>query len=303
MATTTPTTRHFLTFGSIACWSMLAAADRCPGADCPVATAKIAAWNIKGIPPITDARVPAIARGISILNADLIALLEVRPNNKIGPIIRHLRRCGRDYDYYLPPCNSEFGMAILHKRHVAVAGVHLIPGSSACNRQRARKAVAANVKIGQFDFIFVVIHPQAGPTPTARALRTRQAAAVARYIKLAIQGDEKDVLVVGDYNMVPPKARRQRDAVNFAALNPANTLRILSNEKLTEPASYVLLGRPLLMLDGYAISRCHTQEYVERSLRIVRMDRLMKMRPPKYSRQVSDHFPLMAKFDISTDDD
>ena len=67
--------------------------------------------------------------------------------------------------------------------------------------------------------------------------------------------------------------------------------------------TYLLLGRPMLHLDGYAIARDHTREYVEGSLRVVRLDRRMGMRPPQYSSKVSDHFPMMATFDIREDDD
>ena len=55
--------------------------------------------------------------------------------------------------------------------------------------------------------------------------------------------------------------------------------------------------------DGYAITTGRTQEYVQGSLAVVRVDRAMGKSLQRFRTDVSDHLPLAATFRIDTDDD
>ncbi len=275
-------------------------------------TATIAAWNLGGFDPIPDARVQRHVRAIRNINPDVILLTEVNPDSVATDIRNQLT------GYSVQILNQSAGqnIAILFKDTVAVSNVQLIPGSDD-NNNRLRRALAANVRVGQFDFILIGVHMKASRPAddrTAQPTRTRQARTIANFIRRETRGVEKDVLVIGDYNMIPGE-----DNVNFSAMSPGRGrnefLRYISTESLSGQTSHISRcnGNQVRgnLLDGFAISRGFTREYVARSLRIISFndtsifasDTGTPFNCTTYRGFVSDHFPLVATFQINRDDD
>lgn len=270
----------------------------------------IAAWNIGGAEAIPADRVERIARVIQRIDPHVIVLSEVNPVDVADQIVTELESLGVTYiNADVPPQNSTVvqHIAILHKPGVNVSNVRLIPGSDLAEEERSRKAVAADVRIRRFDFVLIGVHLKSGREEPDREQRTRQAEVLASFIDQVTSDDEKDVLVVGDYNMIPRIGNRRNDEDNFLAMNPNNFLRFITSES-------PILGRrtrfsrcnPLTgnQLDGFAISRVQTRrEYRAGSIRVPTFSNLGS-NCAAFIRDVSDHLPLIARFRTGlTDDD
>jgi endonuclease/exonuclease/phosphatase family metal-dependent hydrolase len=267
-------------------------------------TARIAAWNILGVDPIPPARINRIARTIRRINPDLIVLSEVNPNDAPSQIVQQL---GAPFQ---PPIILQQNdpvvqnLAIIHKSDVTVSGARLLPGTDLSEEPRSRKALQANVRIRNFDFVLIGVHLKSGRSNSDRAKRTRQCLAISNHLSQFIAGSEKDVLVLGDYNMIPRSGNQKNDADNFHELNAINHLRFVSSEELNGQTSHISGCNPLRgnLLDGFAISREHTGEYREGSLRMPSFGQFGHD-CRSFKRDVSDHRPLVARFRVTTDDD
>ncbi len=269
-------------------------------------TATVACWNIKGIPSITDARAERIATGLSYIDAEIIVLSEVLPHEKFQAVVDLLNEWGSDYQLIMPTGAEQpddMKIAILFKQGVTVTDAGIIPGSN-LNNPNCRNAVRAKVKIGQFDFFLIGVHLKSSRSAQDRRERSAQCAAIAAWIDQHDNGPEQDFLVVGDYNMIPKRSGHPRhDQENFEKLNPDGKLEFISSIDLADQGTHISGGRIGNLLDGYAVSAEHTQEYIDGSLRIFPLHRAMRYTLKGYSLQVSDHLPLIARFDIADEDD
>ena len=266
----------------------------------------IAGWNILGVDPIPDDRIGRIAGVIRTINPDLIVLTEVNDNEVPRKIVEAL---GSNYQ---PPVilrqNAEVvqNIAFVFKTGVSVTDAQLIEGTDLAEESRSRKALTAKVRIGQFDFVLIGVHLKSSRDNTSRRQRSRQATAIANFISQATAGNEKDVLVIGDYNMIPRSGNMANDEVNFFAMSSNNFLRFVSSDSLLGQTSHIQRCSPSLrgnLLDGYAISRQHTRrEYVAGSTRLIPFAEL-QTNCAAFLRDVSDHFPVVSQFRVNRDDD
>jgi endonuclease/exonuclease/phosphatase family metal-dependent hydrolase len=276
--------------------------------------ATIAAWNIEGFTPIDDAKARRLARVIGNLQPDVILLTEVNPNSVVNEISGDLN----GYRATILNQTASQNIAILSKNAVTITNVQLIPGSDDGN-PRLRKALAANIRVGQFDFILIGVHMKAGRpkrgSSNPQPVRTRQAQAIEFFIRrqLAAPNRERDVLLVGDYNMIPGQ-----DNVNFAAISPGASnnefLRFISSELGVDAFSHINMcteeGAEGNLLDGFAISRRFTREFIPNTLAILDFDnqifgtrRNRELDCEEYRDRLSDHLPLVAFFRTTQDDD
>ena len=261
-------------------------------------TAVIAGWNLKGFTAIPDDRIERLAQAIVDIDAEVIALSEVNPDGAVDKLILELSRLGEGYQGQIIDQTSIQNVAILYKAGVYVGNAGLVIGSDDGN-SGLRMALTADVRVGQFDFKILVLHLKSGRSGSNRATRTRQNEVLADFIETATAGDEKDVLVLGDYNMIPVD-----DAANFDAMSPAGFMRFISSEDLTGQFTHIGSGgTPGNLLDGYAVSTNHTQEYIEGSLAILPMHRILGISLADYESDFSDHLPVVARFRITADDD
>lgn len=267
-------------------------------------TAVVAAWNIKAMPsPISSARAERIAHGIAFLDPEVILLTEVREGPIINDIVSQLNTFGSEYDFKMPAQSAALKIAIVFKKGVTVSGVELIDGTD-LGKPGYRQALKADVKIGNFDFILIGVHLKSGRGGSQRDDRTEQAKLIAAFVKSATSGAEKDVLIVGDYNMIPPQGSTTHDEENFEAMDPDGFLQFVSSEDLVGQGSHLHNdGTPGNLLDGYAISFDHTNEYLDGSLRLFPLYKTLRMAPSTHVRRVSDHLPLTARFDVVVEDD
>ncbi len=270
-------------------------------------TARVVGWNIKGVDEIPKARAERIAKIIKeIIKPDLIVLTEVNPNSTVDKIVAKL---GSDYKGVIleqKPTTIQ-NIAFVYKSNVAVTDVQLIKGSDLAEEERSREALAAKVKIGNFDFILIGVHLKSSRDKKEREMRTRQCKVIAKFIKEQTKGKEKDVLVIGDYNMIPREdVLTPNDEENFNAMSD-NFLRFVSTDFLKGQASHISKCEPFTgnLLDGFAITKKFTEvEYIAKSTKLLPGAELWNGDCKSYNRNVSDHFPVVSEFNVGlTDDD
>lgn len=283
--------------------------------------ARIAAWNQQGVefpggdtPPVPVHKAAQLRAALAAINADVIAMSEVNSRADMDEVVATPLANGVRYKVNMDDNQSvPQKIAVLFKDRpdISVTNRRAIPGSDDNQPGRLRDAFAFDVKIRNFDFLLIAVHLKSGRGNAERATRSRQAAKIAAFIKHEVDTNpEKDVLVLGDYNMVPGQ-----DAVNFAKLSPgpANNefLRYISDEVPGHPPSHIQTctnqtsfeGNPL---DGFGISKTHTHEFTG-FVRVLPLHTTLA--PPNrgcfnYKRFVSDHLPVVARFRVSgTDDD
>ena len=264
------------------------------------ATATVVAWNFSGFEAIPATRQALLARVLLDLDAEVVAAVEVNPDDAIHDVAARLTELGTCYDARILDQTARQNVGLLFKCGVQVTNPRLIPGSDDGNAS-LRRAFAVDVRVGQFDFLMLVLHLKAGRTSSDRAIRDRQVQPIASFLAAELAGGERDVLVVGDYNMIPGA-----DSSNFNGLNSGNLLRFISSEDLAGQFSHLAEGGSCddgNLLDGFAVAQTHTTEYIEASLRIYPTHRVLGMSLCAFREDVSDHLPLMARFRILADDD
>ncbi len=259
--------------------------------------ANITAWNLSGFSPIPRQRAEIFANAITYLDPEVIVLVEVNPDFMAAEIASEIiDRTGICYKRAILDQTANQNIAVLCKHNVQLSNPRFIPGSDN-NNSHLRSAFAVDVEIGEFDFILISLHMKAGRSNSDRQIRDNQAQAIANFIQTATAGgNERDVLIVGDYNMITGQ-----DQSNFDNMNPGNFLNFIS-DSLTG-FSHIGSHGPGNLLDGYAISREHTSEYITGSLQIIDMHQILGLSLTDYRNTVSDHLPLDAVFRISEDDD
>ena len=259
-------------------------------------TANIAAWNIAGFDAIPTHKSKIFANAISYIDPEVIALVEVNPDSIADNIVSELKSIGICYDKAMLKQSAEQNIAVLYKCDVQLTNPRLIDDSDNNNRY-LRKAFAADVRIGSFDFILIVLHLKAGRGGIARSVRDDQARTIASFIQSETQNEEKDVLIVGDYNMIPID-----DQSNFSNMNPDNYLLFVSDE-LSDQHTHISSSGPGNLLDGYAISNEHTIEHIKGSIRTIKLYEILDKAVMDYRENISDHLPVEASFRIIEDDD
>ena len=261
-------------------------------------TARIAAWNLNGSSGIPQDQAEGQAKALAILDAEILALVEINSSSRVETLINKLADTGVCYEKKTVNQIAGQDITVIHKCDVSVENPRLVPDSDD-GKGHLPRALAVDAQVGEFDFLLIAVHLQAGRGSPQRATRDRQTQAIARFIRRETDGQaEKDVLLVGDYNMIPGQ-----DISNFHNLSPSGFLDFISSHDLRAASSHISSSGAGNLLDGYAITAGRTKEYVEGSLAVVRVDRAMGKSLQRFRIDVSDHLPLAATFRIDTDDD
>lgn len=262
-------------------------------------TARIATWNLGGFFAIPVDKLDRIVEGLQLLNADLVILPELNPIRHGETIAARLSEapgaCFRAAVPDQPRAPQEIGLVF--KCSVTVTNAGLLAGSD-LRRQGYRNAAIADVRIGEFDFVVVGLHLKAGRGLDDRARRSEQAAFISGFVQGVLRSGENDVLIIGDYNMIPGE-----DDKNFDIMNADGSLRFVSSEALADSFTHISGGTPGSLLDGYAFTNVDPAEYRDGSVAIVAMHERLGLSLAQYAAQVTDHLPVLAEFDVSVDHD
>lgn len=266
-------------------------------------TAGIAAWNLSTYEHLSDERIELQAKGLSLLDAELVTLVEIKDEDHIRDITAHLSNGELQYNYAFiaqnpPSGNANHGpmhIGVIYKNGVEVNNVELLAGSDLGDSGN-RRAFLCDVVIGKFSFKLIGVHLKSGRDLENQRIRDEQCKIIGNYITnlRGINDRNPDVLLMGDFNMIPGQ-----DISNFHFLGGDDVMDFVSSWDLQERFSHILPSGRENLLDGFAISKRYSTEYIKGSLRLFPMHWTMEMGQAKYRDQVSDHLPFVAHFDIT----
>lgn len=266
-------------------------------------TATIAAWNLSTFEPLDGDRIERQANGLRMLDAEFVTLVEIKNESHIRDIAQYLTDTGVVYEYnFLEQAQPSSGhdamhIGVLFKKGVSVTNSYLLPGSDLDNN-KMRRAFVCDVNIGKFDFKLIALHLKSGRGTEEQKLRDDQCKVIGQFIA-ELRGEQNrdpDILLMGDFNMIPGQ-----DISNFHHLGGDDIMNFVSSWDLQERYSHILPSGRENLLDGFAISRRYSTEYIKGSLRLFPMHWNMGLGQAKYREDVSDHLPFVASFEITRD--
>jgi len=260
-------------------------------------TANIAAWNLEGFDGIPDERIEKQIQGLSMLDAEVVALVEINPIEVLDKIKAGLLKNGLTYHSSLIEQSGKLHIGVLYKDGVVASNPRLIEGSDLGDPDK-RKAFVLDLKIGKFDFTIIVVHLKSGRSLPNQKIRDEQAKIIFSFIEECRTNGHEDIILTGDFNMIPGQ-----DISNFHFLGGDDVIDFLSSWDLQERFSHILEKGRANLLDGYAITRTFSKEYVRGSLRLFPMHWSMDIGRESYKDEVSDHLPFVATFRIDRDRD
>ncbi len=266
--------------------------------------ARIAVWNLAGFNPVnTSLGIPANSdrvahqiEGLALLDAELITLVEVSPIEHINRLAAGLADKGLDYQVkILPQPNGNIHIGFLHKPGVSVSGLQLIDGSEG-DDPGGRQALIADVEVGKFKAKLIAVHLKSGRDRPEQQIRDSQCRIIGDKIAeiRATPGlTQRTILLMGDFNMIPGQ-----DVSNFHHLGGDDMMDFVSCWDLQDRFSHILDKGRANLLDGFAVSRTYSTDYVRGSLRLFPMHWTMNMGREAFKDEVSDHLPFVASFRI-----
>lgn len=255
-------------------------------------TARIAAWNLAGFNAPNAERIARQVEGLAILDAEVVTLVEVNPLGLMDTLKQGLAEKGCVYDSVMLPQNNDLNIGVLFKQGVEASNPRFIDGSDLNDASR-RKALVVDMKVGKFDFVLIAVHLKSGRGTAEQKIRDDQCKVIGAFITDFLANNREDVLLMGDFNMIPGE-----DVSNFHHLGGDDLMNFLSSWDLQDRFSHILEAGRANLLDGFAISRRFSTEYIRGSLRLFPMHWTMNIGRERYRRDVSDHLPFVASFRI-----
>ena len=92
-------------------------------------TSNIAAWNLEGFGGIPDERLARQVEGIAMLDAEVVALVEISPLSVMDKLVECLACLGVHYDSILLPQRSDLNIGVIYKKGVEASNPRFIEGS------------------------------------------------------------------------------------------------------------------------------------------------------------------------------
>lgn len=252
----------------------------------------VAAWNIN-MDPVGE-RLEHLGRGIEALDPDIIALTELTPLKDRDLIIKELGKRGMKFSSTFAEDRKQQNIVVFAREGVQITDVKPIPGSNDGNKD-LRSAYSGRVKVGDFDFLLIAVHNKSkrareGLEDTVN-IRNRQTAAIWKFIEANTKKD-KDVMVIGDYNMKPVE-----DDANFKSLNPKGFLEVLSKPSAKNPYTYIFSDGTTSYIDGFSITK-GMKNYVRDSFTCVKLNEFFGKDNVWFRQNVTDHIPVAARFRV-----
>ncbi len=258
--------------------------------------ARVAVWNLAGFGGVPADRMRQQALGLALLDAELVTLVEVNPLSLIHDLAAELQHYGLTYQAaILQQPNSSLNIGFLHKDGVDVSNVQFVPGSQG-DYANGRMAVRADVEIGRLRAVLIGVHLKSGRDGPDQSLRDSQCKAIGTYLtdlRNTSPFKTRTLLLMGDFNMIPGQ-----DVSNFHHLGGEDLMDFVSCWDLQDRFSHILDAGRANLLDGFAVSRTFSRDYVRGSLRLFPMHWTLDMGREKFKDTVSDHLPFVASFRV-----
>ncbi|EFL87443.1 GMP synthase [Ahrensia sp. R2A130] len=266
---------------------------------------RFAVWNLAGNTPLDPGRgigeasekAENQAKGLALLDADFVTLVEVSPISHITWLASRMKDYGITYNVTIKQQpDSHLHIGYLHKPGIDVSNARFLPDSQGEYRG-GRQAFAVDVEIGKkFDATVIGVHLKSGRPAKQQQMRDTQCKVIGDWIT-NLQGEDgyrRDMIaLMGDFNMIPGQ-----DVSNFYHLGGDDVMDFVSCWDLQDRFSHILKKGRANLLDGFAVSRKFSNDYVRGSLRLFPMHWTLDMGREKFRDKVSDHLPFVASFKI-----
>ncbi|MFK7763236.1 MAG: GMP synthase [Roseobacter sp.] len=236
------------------------------------------------------------AEGLALLDAELVTLVEVSPFNYIETLVDKLTKYGVNYNHtILKQPSGNLHVGFLHKPGIEVTNARLIPGSQG-DYSHGRQAIAIDIKVAKLTATVIGVHLKSGRDKPEQKLRDTQCKAIGDYITTLQDTPgtkRRAVFLMGDFNMIPGQ-----DVSNFHHLGGDDVMDFVSSWDLQDRFSHILEKGRANLLDGFAVSRKFSTDYIKGSLRLFPMHWTMDMGREAFRKDVSDHLPFVASFKL-----
>jgi len=256
------------------------------------ATFELATWNLEYFPQTVNT-VEEVARIIEALDIDLYAIQEINDTTAFRDLLGRLPEYdGRFSDDVYSWGYLKTGL-IYRRSQISVSRVRQIFWDDwyAFTRPPLVADVVAQRSGARFDFVLIVLHLKAGSDSDDRARRQEAVEKLKAYLDDEIaSGQEKDYLVVGDWN---DELDDTGDNVFTAFLQDPESYRFLT-ASLTGKTQYASYPRYGTLIDHILISQDALAEYQAGSTETLRLDEEVD----GYDIKISDHRPVMAVFPV-----
>lgn len=265
---------------------------------------RAAVWNLAGFTlpgaPIgisaKSRKAEKQAEGLALLDAEFVTLVEVSPAGYIDTLVRKLADYGVDYNHtILPQRHGNIHIGFLHKPGISVSNPRFIDGSEGAYA-RGRQALVVDVQVGKLKATIIGVHLKSGRDRPEQAMRDTQCSAIGDYITTLQDTPgtkRRAVFLMGDFNMIPGQ-----DVSNFHHLGGDDVMDFVSSWDLQDRFSHILEKGRANLLDGFAVSRKYSTDYIKGSLRLFPMHWTMDMGREAFRKEVSDHLPFVASFKL-----
>ncbi|MCE9559952.1 MAG: endonuclease/exonuclease/phosphatase family protein [Armatimonadetes bacterium] len=261
----------------------------------------IASWNI-GFEPL-ESRIDDLIDAFKRIDADLILVVELTPYDAAKKLQRELASAGMRYQYSIAEKRELQNLCVLYRDPVKVSDVRAFKDVN-LGSTKLRTAYTAHVQAGKFDFALIGVHNKSkrkeGPGQDTEGMRIQQLQLLRDEISRKLSGSEKDLLLIGDYNMIRGDDQEQYDILNSNA-----NLAFLTENSPKDAFTYIFKGgQKTSFIDGYGIAKGNTErEYVAGSFQVVPLHEHYYGRGLAMFHKISDHLPTSARFKITGDDD
>jgi len=256
---------------------------------------QFAAWNIRIMSDNSrnDEELKQIAK--TLYDYDFIAITEVRDEKVLQRTQIILSKMGREYGYQLsPPLGrrvKERVAFLYYKGMVSVVRPGEVYPDDANNIDNfSRDPYWGTFRAGMFDFSVIATHVIWGDSVAGRRAEVSALGNVYRYVQEK-NGEENDVLLVGDFNREPNDAQAYSNIMAIPSMN--HLFDLPQKSHILESSLY----------DNIFFQTDYLSEYLGKS-GIDKFDETDFGNDDKAANlAVSDHRPVWAVFSIDSDDD
>lgn len=244
-------------------------------------TKERASWDYKNL-----------AKVISIINADIVALQEVENEKAIQKVLDYLD----GYNYFVAEGYGKQNLAILYNNNIELKIVDIYK-PLIVEENRTRPGLLIYAKKGNFDFYLMNVHLKSTSSfddteelrQKSYELRQKQAMVLNQFLdSILTSQSDRDIFFVGDMNDNP---NRKNSNIKFFADDPkvlflTSYLRSCKNPNWDN-------------IDHIAITPNIEPRLIKTSIRQVNTYELFK---PSQAEKISDHCPVVISFDVTLPD-
>ncbi len=235
-----------------------------------------------------------VADVISQIEADVIALQEIENDAAIKRVLKYLPQ----YDYFIDNNAGAQNVGLIYNRELEVEILDVYEPVTTGNK-RLRPGLWARIKKGNFDFYAMVVHFKSTSRydkgeegkKRSRGIRRKQAEVINHWAdSLLHNGSEQDIIILGDFNDSPVKKR-------YNTLNKINS----KNLEFVTADLYSCKFEKLKGIDHLLVSTSAKERLLAKSIGVYNLHKAYKK---NIAKNISDHCPVFARFDIKkTDND